>query len=168
MRRFAFTLGCTLASLLLGAPVAAAKARPPARACPVTLPSRTVSADAGLSAGAFNYGNGPVRTNLYWPDGTIRAGSLPDGGSMATVGEGGSIHLKLGWWRGTAGRLRIAGRRLDAPALPLVAHVPSGYGRRGFQPSGLVFPTPGCWEVVGAVVDARLRFVVRVTKLRWL
>ena len=84
---------------------------------------------------------------------------------MATVGVDGSIHAKLGWWRGVAGRLSVTGRRLDAGAPPLTAHVPAGYGRLGFQPTGLVFPTVGCWRVVGRVGDARLGFVVEVTKL---
>ena len=50
---------------------------------------------------------------------------------------------------------------------PIRAHVPAGYGPRGFQPTGLVFPTVGCWRVVGQVGDARLTFVVKVSKLPW-
>jgi hypothetical protein len=127
-----------------------------AQACPVTLPNRVAPhAD-------FNYGNAKLRAQLNWADGVLRAGVLPDGGSVATVQPDGSIWAKLGWWRGVPGRLVIAGRRLDAPAPPLRADVPTGYGSTGFQATGLEFPTVGCWRVVGRQGSAKLVFVVRV------
>jgi hypothetical protein len=135
--------------------------------CRGTIPTRVARPSAVPSAAGFNVGGGGLRVQVGWPNGTLAAGILPDGGSRATVEEDGSIHAKVGWWRGASGRLRIAGRRLDRSAPPLRAHVPVGYGPRGFQPTGLVFPTVGCWEVVGRVGDVRLRFVVRVTKLAW-
>ena len=64
------------------------------------------------------------------------------------------------------GQLRIEGRRLDAPASPLRAHVPNGYGEIGFQATALVFSSPGCWEVTGRVGDASLTFVTKVEKIR--
>jgi hypothetical protein len=136
-------------------------------ACRVSTPTRVARPSAVPSAAGFNLGGAGLRVQLGWPNGKLAAGILPDGGSRATVAADGSIHAKVGWWRGVPGRLHIAGRRLDGAAPPLGAHVPSGYGARGFQPSGLVFPTVGCWEVVGRVGDAELRFVVRVTKLPW-
>ncbi len=137
-----------------------------AASCAPTVPTRVARPTATPSAAGFNFGNAGLRVQLGWPKGTLAAGILPDGGSRATVAEDGSIHAKLGWWRGVPGALRITGRRLDGPARPLAAHVPAGYGRRGFQPSGLVFPTTGCWRVVGQVGNARLAFVVKVTRLR--
>jgi hypothetical protein len=73
----------------------------------------------------------------------------------------GSIHEKFPWWRGAAvrGRLRITGRRLDAPAPALRANVPSGYGPTDFQASGIIFPTAGCWSVTGTAGKAKLSFV---------
>jgi hypothetical protein len=66
---------------------------------------------------------------------------------MATVNPDGSIEVKFGWWRSGGRKIRISGRRLDAHAPPLRAHVPGGYGR-GFQATGLTFPTAGCWSVM--------------------
>ncbi len=69
---------------------------------------------------------------------------------------------KFPWWRAVHGALTIQGRRLDASAPPLQAIIPEGYGDSGFQASGLIFPTEGCWEVTGKVADQELRFVVAV------
>jgi hypothetical protein len=138
-----------------------------AATCTPTVPTR--SAPPGVvdpTAAGFNFGTQRLRVQLGWPKGRLAAGIRPDGGSLATVEEDGSIHAKVGWWRGVAGRLTVTGRRLDAAAPPLTAHVPSGYDRTGFQPTGLVFPSTGCWRVEGRVGAARLTFVVKVTKLR--
>jgi hypothetical protein len=125
-----------------------------------------VPAGAGFSAAGFNYGNARVRVSL-WRRGTLIAGILPNGGAMAIIRPDGSISAKLGWWRGLpGGKLEISGRRLDAAAAPLRANVPDGYGALGFQPSGLVFPTTGCWRITGTVGRAGLTFVVKVTKVR--
>jgi len=74
----------------------------------------------------------------------------------------GSIGMKFMWWRGVKGNLQITGQRLDAPAKPALAGVPGGYGDRGFQASGIVFPTAGCWQVTGSVGAASLTFVTQV------
>ncbi len=134
------------------------------RSCPVSLPRRsTPSADAGFTATAFNYGNASLRVSL-WPKGKLVAGPLPDGAIWASIEPDGSIVAKLGWWRGVAGKLVIGGRRLDASAPPLRAHVPDGYGATGFQATGITFSTAGCWKVTGRVGSASLAFVVLVVK----
>jgi hypothetical protein len=75
--------------------------------------------------------------------------------------------MKIAWYRadGLRGRLSITGKRLDAVAPPLRAAIPSGYSDTGFQPSGIIFPTEGCWQVTGTVGTASVTFVTRVVKM---
>jgi hypothetical protein len=77
----------------------------------------------------------------------------------------GALSMKWPWYRNNVtGQLTIEGRRLDAPAPPLRSEMPCCYGDTGFQPSALIFPTEGCWEVTGKVERAKLTFVVLVVK----
>jgi hypothetical protein len=62
------------------------------------------------------------------------------------------------------GRLEVGGRRIDGDAPPARAYL-FDYGNEGFQPTYLVFPTAGCWEITGGVGEARLTFVVLVEKV---
>jgi hypothetical protein len=117
--------------------------------CPLTRPNRSVP--PGSTAGSEFHGNGEIWVGL-WTANVV----------VWDRHEDGSIHAKFGWWRGVPGQLRIEGRRLDAPAPPLQAHIPSGYGDQGFQATGLIFPTEGCWEVTGRVGHASLTFVTLV------
>ena len=126
--------------------------------CPVTVPGREFGE-------GFNYGTEEKLAVALWPKGVLPAGRLPDGGSYAEIRPDGSIRAKIGWWRGEAGKLRVEGERIDASAPPLGTWVPDGYGATGFVPSGLTFPTTGCWHIAGSVGDARLEFVVRVRTL---
>lgn len=74
---------------------------------------------------------------------------------------------KIAWYREVRGPLRIRGQRIDAPASPLTARVPYGYGQTGFQSSRLFFPTPGCWKVSAVVGTSRAYvFVIRVARDR--
>jgi hypothetical protein len=130
------------------------------RPCPVTSPG---SSDLRFGDGGFNYGNDSLGVAL-WPNGKMVSGRLPDGGSYAETKPDGSIRAKLGWWRAVEGQLSIDGSRLDASAPPLRAEIPAGYGPTGFQATVLTFPTQGCWQVIGSVGNARLKFVVLVSK----
>jgi hypothetical protein len=128
--------------------------------CPATSPNGKSPA----SSDGFNHGNRSLAVAL-WPKGRLVAGPLPDGGSYAEIKPDGSIVAKLGWWRGVEGPLTIRGERLDGSSAPLRAAVPqSGYGSTGFLPSLLMFPTQGCWKVVGSIGRANLTFVVLVRK----
>jgi hypothetical protein len=129
---------------------------------PVTLPRSVgppgVSPDDFFGWGS-SHGNGKLWVGGLWPCGVINAGS-------EFVAQDGSVGMKFGWWRATAGTLHITGRRVDAPAPPARAHVPDGYGDTGFQASGVDFPTEGCWEVTGTLPTTRLTFVTFVIKKR--
>jgi hypothetical protein len=119
-------------------------------------PGRAVRPRSALFGWADSHGNGKLWVGGLWPHGVIvaRAGFIqPDG----------SVDMKFGWWRKAAGALTITGRRLDAPAPPLAAGVPSGYGDTGFQVSGVYFPTEGCWQVTGTVASTSLTFVIKKT-----
>jgi hypothetical protein len=97
---------------------------------------------------------------LWWPGGTV---SYPRGGPGIVLADG-SLQVKVGWFRGVKGKLTIEGRRLDARGSPLRARIPDGYGDIGWQATGVIFPTPGCWEVTGRVQETRLTFVVNVVR----
>jgi hypothetical protein len=114
----------------------------------------------------------PERVMFGWSsshgDERLLVGGLPPDGVIKPAPEqiqqDGSVSTKFGWWRGAPGELRITGRRLDGTAPPLRAELPDGYGEQGFKPSGVYFPTEGCWEVTGTLGDTRLTFVTKVVK----
>lgn len=127
--------------------------------CPVTIPS----GKPPVEGQDFNYGNEYLAAAL-WTRGRLVADRDPGAQTWGQVLPDGSVWAKLGWWRGVSGRLTIQGERLDAPARPLRARVPAGYGHIGFQSTGLIFPTAGCWEVLGSVAGHDITFIVLVTK----
>lgn len=77
--------------------------------------------------------------------------------------------MKWPWYRTIPGEVIITGRRLDAPAPPMPTMTlrgePDGYGKTGFHPSELHFPSAGCWEITARVGEARLTFVTLVVKV---
>jgi hypothetical protein len=129
-----------------------------APACPVTKPNGSMP--PGERPSPDFHGNGALWTML-WPEGRV---VFRPGGSGFVLLDG-SLSMKFPWWRGIRGKLTIQGRRLDAPAPPLRARIPEGYGDIGFQATGLIFPTPGCWEVTGLVSGNRLTFITEVVKI---
>jgi len=117
--------------------------------CPITSPNN--SQPPGSTFGSVFHGNGELWVGL-WDANVVVWKPEADG----------SIDAKFGWWRVASGDLRIDGRRLDAAAPPLTASVPDGYGPTGFQATGILFPSAGCWEVSGRVGKASLTFVTLV------
>lgn len=117
----------------------------PAAGCPVTTPS----GDRAPAEGSWPVNHKVGQLWVWVPGQALRLPPGPDG----------SFSIKVGWWRGVSGQLQIDGRRLDGSAPPVRAEIPDGYGPIGFQSSGIIFPTAGCWEVTGRVGDERLTFV---------
>ncbi len=128
-------------------------------ACPVTRPNQY--RQPGEPPSSTRHGNAALSTVL-WPGGIV---VFSPGGSGSVLPDG-SLSMKFPWWRGVRGKLAIQGRRLDAPAPPLRASIPEGYGEMGFQATALIFPTEGCWEVTGQVGEASLTFVTQVVRIR--
>jgi hypothetical protein len=125
--------------------------------CRVTLANHSIPPGEEHSPGARRapyYGNGRLWTVL-WPRGVVVA-------RPRDVTPNGFISMKFPWWRGVRGDLKITGRRLDAYAPRLRAHIPSGYGAIGFQSTAIISPTKGCWQVTGHVGGVRLTFVTLV------
>ena len=132
-------------------------------ACPVTISRKSSTLPKDI------FGSGPA----YWNDSLIVGGLWPNGtivfrpGGPGIVLPDGSLSMKFGWYRGDGlwGKLTITGKRLDAPAPPLRADIPDGYGDTGFQATALIFPTEGCWQVTGKVGRTSLTFVTRVVRV---
>lgn len=123
--------------------------------CNVTLPGSLARIEQGF------YGTKELSFGPPSVDGTV---VFKPGGAGFVLPDG-SLSMKFAWQRGVRGALRIDGRRLDAAAPPLRAHIPAGYGDIGFQATGIIFPTPGCWEVTGRVGDATVTFITKVIKI---
>jgi hypothetical protein len=119
--------------------------------CPVTLANGNMPRERG-----WNHGNGELWT-YFWPHNVVVA-------TAGFIQADGSVRMKWPWWRGVRGELKIEGRRLDAEAPSVRVEIPDAYGRSGFQPTAIFFPTDGCWEVTGIVGEARLTFVTLVVK----
>ena len=125
-----------------------------ATACPVTLPNGHNPPGQGLTS-RLSHGNGRLWVELY-PRGIIRPAYY------GRARPNGAIAIKFPWTRGVPGHLKITGRRLDADAPALRSSIPGGYGRIGFQSTGVIFPTTGCWEMTGRVGSASLTVVTKV------
>jgi len=132
-----------------------------ARRCPVTIGHpvpRTVGWRDRLAGWDSAHGNGSLWVGGLGPNGVVIV-------TRDDVGPDGRLGMKFGWYRLTSGYLTITGRRLDAPAPPASALTfPGGYGVTGFNASGVVFPTGGCWQVTGRVGRVALTFVTFVIK----
>jgi hypothetical protein len=75
------------------------------------------------------------------------------------------LGTKFPWWRVVSGRLTISGQRLDGPSEGFRGDIPDGYGDRGFQSAGLIWPAPGCWRVTGRLAGQSLTFIAWVQKV---
>jgi len=88
----------------------------------------------------------------FSPDRAIRMYALP-----LWVGRN-----KIAWFRPDGAEIQVSGRRLDAPAPPMEVDIGSRMPHQ-FCLSILIFPTEGCWEIVGKSGNSELRAVVKVS-----
>ncbi|MBI3170606.1 MAG: LysM peptidoglycan-binding domain-containing protein [Chloroflexi bacterium] len=121
--------------------------------CPITEPNGSLPPGETVESPEY-LGNGELWTVL-WPDGKV----IMEAHNMEADG---SFSMKWGFYRGVTGALTVEGRRLDMDAEPLRAEIPEGYGDTGFQVTGLIFPTTGCWEVTARAGESSLTFVTEV------
>ena len=118
--------------------------------CPVTIAPTRVTPPQGIAPGPGLYGN-----DYLWA-------AIPPSGVQSIVRRAdGLLIVKYMWWRLVKGDLSVTGRRLDQDGPPAYAELADS-GDFGFQASGVVFPSPGCWEVTGTVAGHPLVFVVLV------
>ena len=131
--------------------------------CAVTAPNHNAPPEAVLSKAAaprdnpLIHGNDAIWTSL-WPDGAV---VFKSGGPGFVLADG-SLKMKFLWLLATDGPLTVSGRRLDAEARPLTTEMPNDFLGKGFQPSYLIFPTAGCWEVTARANGSTLTFVTTV------
>lgn len=70
---------------------------------------------------------------------------------------------KVLWYKPSDSLLSVTGRRIDGNAPPLKYDISRDPRPRGpIQPSGIYFPTAGCWEIDAKAGRAKLRLVVLV------
>jgi hypothetical protein len=133
--------------------------------CPVTRPMPQLPAPARAATGGLGVPNGWYG-NAALEVAVPTRGVLPAEHPYASrwPSEWGT---KFPWWRLITGTLTITARRLDGPSAGFHSEIAGpGYGKLGFQPTGLIWPEPGCWRVTGSVASQSLTIVVRVKAVR--
>lgn len=106
------------------------------------------------------HGNDSVGTGL-WPDGTV---IFKPGGPGFVLSDG-ALRMKFFWLKAPGAHLIVSGQRLDGTATALRADIDSQFDGKGFQPSYLIFPSPGCWRVNATAAGETLSFVTSVVKI---
>ena len=150
--RLRITVPALVLLMLTGHPAKAIQSQP-SGLCGVTL----------SNAADHSFGT-PLLSTWLWPDGTI---VFKPGGPGFVTGDG-ALGMKFPWMRGVRGTVKLTGRRLDGAAGPIRLEANDNYGEIGFQPSYVIFPKPGCWEVsaqVGERADSRITFVTKVVQI---
>jgi hypothetical protein len=162
--------GAALAVVLIGASLVAVRlpgaASSEAVACHVTKPNGSTA--PGERPSDTHHGKRGLWTVLP-QDGVLLISMTrppPPGTTGGTIHADGSLSTKFPWWgsRLAASKLKIRGRRLDAPARRLRLMVGPGATARSphFWATRLRFASSGCWRVTARSGRARLRFTIAV------
>jgi hypothetical protein len=148
----------TVATCAAIAPAAAVAgpAPPDPPACRVT-PATSFTTRDGTTA--YRYGTRRLWGFVPTRDGIVRA--RRDGVSPALRSDG-SVGSKVLWGSDTERRvlrLRLSGHRVDAPGERMRMRTAA---RSGIWPSGVIWPSLGCWKMNARLGDVRIAFVVSV------
>jgi hypothetical protein len=141
---------------------------PPPESCPVTKAADRPFVPPWPYAPEPYPGGSWFGTNRLWT-------APPAGGVWRELGPytptSPTFRQKTQWWRQgydyrtePKPKLKVTGKRLDAPALPLMAEVSSVSGSQHSMMVGMNFPTLGCWEITGQYEDDDLTFIVWLGK----
>lgn len=90
------------------------------------------------------------------------------GAMFAPVDDDGTVSVKSLWrkdLRRATGRLRVSGKRLDAPGGQFFADLSPAYARKraaNFVPGSLNFTALGCWQITARAGKARVTYVALV------
>ena len=126
--------------------------------CPVTLPNGESPPDEAASRFEFGNEDRTIFASL-WPGGKVIF--TPNGPGARNAD--GSLGMKWPWYRTIPGDVWYGGTRLDGWARPMLPQVlrgqEDGYGETGSEPGGLLFTSPGCWEVTARLNGHELSFV---------
>ncbi len=133
-----------------------ARANDAASTCPVTVPNHH---SMGIVPEGPNWHASEGIGTALWPGGKV---VFRPGGAGQALPDG-SLQMKFLWAK-PRGPMTIEGKRLDTQAPPMRASLDHSHDADNFQPSYLIFPSPGCWEVTARVGDSRLAFVMEVVK----
>jgi hypothetical protein len=139
--------------------------------CSVTKPANDTFVPPSPHAARPSRGQFWFGTDRLWT-------AIPETGAWIGLGHYTSndptLRQKLIFWRKgydahakAQAKLTVGGRRLDAPAPPLLTDgpgTPSWTADDQFLMTGINFPTIGCWEITGHYEDDALTFVVWVSE----
>ncbi|MFF0576509.1 hypothetical protein [Streptosporangium saharense] len=132
------------------------------RTCPVTnVADRPERPSAPLLAWLDTQGE---KDSAGWY-GTGDLWTFPEATRYASPQGEGGLRIKMPWWRGRDEKLtlRLVSLRTGES---VEGSVPDGYYAPGFQPTGMLLPYAGCWQITGTLGATRLRLVVDVTPFR--
>lgn len=159
MKNFWISAVLVLAAIVFSGPYASSDTIDvQAASCPVSHTNPSARPPSRIPS-SMNSIVTPVFPTWRWYGNRYLWTQLPPSGTVAMDEN----EVKFPWWRLRAGRLTITGHPLGALKPRMTAIIGPGYGSIGFQATGLLFPSPGCWRVSGHVRGKGLSFVIRVT-----